>query len=113
MTISHLLNETCTLRRQRDSGDIDAYGNQIRAETAVEINKSHFQQVAGTVGANGVYYTARGYLEPWVNITDDDIIEVRNKRFWVNSVQLHCSPLNSEESYLSVELRETAERQVV
>lgn len=77
----------------------------------VEISKSHFQSVSGIVGTNGVYYTGRGYLDAGVDVKSDDCIRARGKQYWVNSVQLHQSPIGTPAPYISLELRETEERQ--
>lgn len=112
MTISHLLTESCTILQRRPSGRTDSYGNPIMSVYQVEA-PTHVQSSVGSVGATGVIYTAKAYFNPDTNISDDDVIRVRGKQYWVNSAELHVSPTGNPLPYISVLLRETEERQVI
>ena len=109
MNIGHLLNEQCTLIKRVKTEDTDELGNPVFSESTTAGVQVHLQQVAGTMGSNGVYYTGKAYFDAGVSVAEDDRITAHGKTFWVNSVQLHVSPY-CEPSYISCELRETEER---
>lgn len=112
MSISHLLNETCTIIKRRPSGSVDEYGNPVIVPETVSGVKMHMQEVSETIGQNGAFYSAKLYLNAGTDILADDCVQARNRKYWVNSALNHVSPIGTPMPFMTVLLRETEERKV-
>lgn len=107
--IIHLLTDTVILTHYKATGRMDDLGNPVKSASVIVL-RAAMQAVSGMISTNGAQYSARCYIAPSSEVSEDDTIEHNGKLYWVNSVQYHRTPRYNALEYIALDLRETLER---
>lgn len=109
MTLSSLMNLSCTVLSRTTSANTDAYGDEIRTETAV-VTVCELQQVTSGEAPNEVATTTyRLFLPADTVIDQDDSVVIDGHHYEVTGQpNLHRNPRTGSDSHIEVEIRRSS-----
>lgn len=105
MTISSLMNLSCTVLSRATSASTDAYGDEIRTETAA-VTVCELQQVTtGEAGDEVASTSYRLFLPANTAIDQDDSVVIEGQHYEVSGrPNLHRNPRTGSDSHIEVEI---------